>query len=75
MLRSFAHSKSMTSLQNVIQFLKASDIFRNNLKVQNWMNKYWLPQIKRWAQVYRNNDTDLVINTNNGIERQNKVLK
>ena len=75
MMRSIAYSRDVLALNNAVSRLRGSRIYNNNKKVQNWMEKYWLPEIKRWAKVYRNKDADLVINTNNSIERQNKCLK
>ena len=75
MMRSIAYSRVVLALNNAVSRLRGSRIYNNNKKVQNWMEKYWLPEIKCWAKVYRNKVAALVINTNNGIERQNKCLK
>ncbi|XP_047141532.2 uncharacterized protein LOC105847166 isoform X1 [Hydra vulgaris] len=41
----------------------------------NWLEKQWLPQIERWAYFYRKDRLMVSINTNNGVERQNKTFK
>ncbi|XP_065657444.1 uncharacterized protein LOC136082351 [Hydra vulgaris] len=41
----------------------------------NWLEKQWLPQIKRWAYFYRKDRLMVSINTNNGVKRQNETFK
>lgn len=43
--------------------------------MQNWFEKEWLSTYKRWVWAFRKDEMELPINTNNGVERQNRRLK
>ncbi|KAL5010949.1 hypothetical protein ScPMuIL_013254 [Solemya velum] len=45
-----------------------------SLSLRQWFSRTWIPEYKRrvWAYRFR---FRLLVNTNNGLERQNKVLK
>jgi hypothetical protein len=67
-----------TPLANVAAAKKKvldSDVYKNNTQVQSWLQGTWFPEEKRWARAYREHNIDIKINTNNGIEAQNKVFK
>ncbi|KAJ4945825.1 hypothetical protein JOQ06_023503, partial [Pogonophryne albipinna] len=46
-----------------------------NEKLRRWFNTKWLPQAKRWVNVYKTESLKVAIYTNNGVERQNETLK
>ena len=73
-LRSVAYARTSDELKQSVEALKKNKVYHQP-KVQHWMETQWFPHIKRWCHLYRNNDSNLIINTNNGLERQNKVLK
>ena len=73
-LRGVAFANSEINLAKALQNLESCPSF-SLPKVSEWLSKTWLPVIHRWCRFYRNNESDIVINTNNGLERQNKVLK
>eukprot|EP00794_Sanderia_malayensis_P004285 gene4285-4854_t len=74
-LRRIARADNEDKYKSAVQQLKASTIWINNTNLQNWMNNVWLPQHKRWVWAFRANSFQVLIKTNNGIERQNKLLK
>ncbi|KAK1893357.1 Ribosome-binding protein 1 [Dissostichus eleginoides] len=46
-----------------------------NEKLRRWFNTKWLPQAKRWVNVYKTKSLKVAIYTTNGVERQNETLK
>ena len=52
-----------------------SEVYKINKQVQSWLQGTWFPEEKRWARAYREHKIDIKINTNNGVEAQNKVFK
>ena len=52
-----------------------SEVYKMNTKVQSWLQGTWFPEERRWAKAYREHKLDLKINTNNGVEAQNKLFK
>ena len=52
-----------------------SEVYKMNRQVQSWLQGTWFPEEKRWARVYREHKIDIKINTNNGVEAQNKEFK
>ena len=52
-----------------------SEVYKKNVQVQSWLQGTWFPKEKRWASAYREHKIDIKINTNNGVEAQNKVFK
>jgi hypothetical protein len=82
LLRNMAHAprsqNSASPLVNVKAAKKKlldSDVYKKNAHVQSWLQGTWFPEEKRWARAYREHNMDIKINTNNGIEAQNKVFK
>ncbi|XP_063078674.1 uncharacterized protein LOC134468731 [Engraulis encrasicolus] len=59
---------NMTKLQD-------SAMWRTNEKLRNWFGRKWIPEAKRWVRVFRDEQLKIPINTNNGVERQNKTFK
>ena len=55
--------------------LTDSEVYKKNVQVQSWLQGTWFPEEKRWASAYREHKIDIKINTNNGVEAQNKVFK
>ena len=86
-----------------VDYLKKSDVWKNNINVRNWLNTTWLPlpqvlictflistpffmymyicnyasqsTMQRWARAYRDSSYHAAVDTNNGTEAQNKLLK
>ena len=82
LLRSMAHAPRgqdpetpFVNVEAAKAQLLNSHVYRGNAQVQSWLQGTWFPEEKRWARAYRENKIDMKINTNNGIEAQNKVFK
>ena len=76
-LRRIAGSMSKDELADNLQKLDISIEYNNNEKYRKWLKTKWLNEatMKRWVRLYRHQTADIIIHTNNGIERQNKTLK
>eukprot|EP00112_Aurelia_sp_Birch-Aquarium-sp1_P004313 Seg1487.9 transcript_id=Seg1487.9/GoldUCD/mRNA.D3Y31 product="hypothetical protein" protein_id=Seg1487.9/GoldUCD/D3Y31 len=73
-LRRLAKADTEANRQALYQ-LRSSTIWKDHEKLRSWMEGTWLPQFKRWVWAYRANTFQVLVKTNNGIERQNKLLK
>ena len=61
--------------KQALERLTASDIWKNNDQVQQWLSTTWLSCPKLWARSYRDQTYHSAVNTTNGVESQNKLLK
>lgn len=69
-------SNASNSLFNkAVEALKASKVWTSNSVVQRYINQWWLSCPERWARAYREKELERNINTNNGAESLNKLLK
>ena len=73
-MRSIAHSHTWEDLCKRIKELK-NDVLWQKETVKNYVSRYWFPILRRWVKFYRNPLVDRSVNTNNGVESLNKVLK
>ncbi|KAJ4940925.1 hypothetical protein JOQ06_027215 [Pogonophryne albipinna] len=63
------------ALEEVFNDSKTNTNWLTNERLRSWFSTKWLPQAKRWVNVYKTESLKVAINTNNGVERQNKTLK
>ncbi|OCT81634.1 hypothetical protein XELAEV_18028457mg [Xenopus laevis] len=75
MIRNVAKATTMESHNEALLTLKKSQDWKKNETFRKWFSMKWMPEIKKWAHVYRNSSLHVRINTNNGLERQNEILK
>ena len=75
LIRAIAISLTEKEMNDNISKLKTNEIFLRNKKLRLWMKNEWLSMKERWVRFYRHRTYDAIINTNNGLERQNKTLK
>lgn len=75
MLQRVAYSRSKKQFEEALVTLRNSKVYRNNMKAKDYVEKVWMPCVKRWAHVYRNHEAVNIVNTNNGVEAQNKHFK
>ena len=61
--------------KQALERLTASDIWKNNEQVQQWLSTTWLSCPELWARSYRDQTYHSAVNTTNGVESQNKLLK
>lgn len=74
MLRRCAHSCSEDQFEVALESLTNSVEWKANARLRNWFTKTWLSEKKRWVWAHRYGQ-GLLVNTNNGLERQNKIFK
>lgn len=55
--------------------LIASDIWMKHDQVQQWLSTQWLSCPELWVRAYRDQSYHAAVNTTNGVESQNKLLK
>ena len=61
--------------KQALQHLTSSNIWKNNKQVQQWLSTTWLSCPTLWARSYRDQTYHAAVNTTNGVESQNKLLK
>lgn len=54
--------------------LRSSPVYKK-ANVQNYVDNVWMACEKRWAQFFRKQQVVNIVNTNNGVESQNKHFK
>ena len=67
--------KEVEYVDEAITQLTTMDLWKSNEKLQNWFSKKWLANKMMWARAFRTNQCNVVINTNNGVEAQHRLLK
>ena len=75
MMHRIANANSKEKMERAIENLRTSALWGKNEHLRTYMDTKWLPDVKRWVKYFRSGILDTVINTNNGVEAQNKVLK
>ncbi|XP_075070539.1 uncharacterized protein LOC142159545 [Mixophyes fleayi] len=75
MLRSVALATNIEEHNVALNILTNCQIWKNCDALRQWFSNKWMPEIKKWAHVFRSGLLHIAINTNNGLERQNETLK
>ena len=75
LMQAIARARTETSYQKAVDSLRKSKMYTANAKVQEYCEKVWLDCSDRWAHAFRVQQAVNIVNTNNGIEAQNKVFK
>ena len=74
-LRNIAQSKNECDLKRCKDQLEASDFWKNKANLREYVTTQWLKCERRWVKCFRNPLVDRCVNTNNGVEAINKILK
>ncbi|XP_040280115.1 uncharacterized protein LOC120995157 isoform X2 [Bufo bufo] len=75
LLRNVALTTKMEDHELALKVLTSSNIWKQSKTLRAWLSHKWLPDIKKWAHVYRKSTQVIGVNTNNGLERQHETLK
>ena len=75
LMQAIARARSETSYKKAVKSLRKSTLYMGNPKVQKYCEKVWLDCSDRWAHAFRVQQAVNIVNTNNGIEAQNKLFK
>ncbi|KAK3755969.1 hypothetical protein QZH41_016829, partial [Actinostola sp. cb2023] len=74
-LRQIARASTEEIYQKAVFNLKDSQLWKRNIKIQKWFGNKWIKASKRWVWAFREEGFAVMVNTNNGLERQNKLFK
>ena len=75
MFQRVAYSRSKKQFEEALMTLRNPNVYCDNVKVRDYVKKIWMPCVKCWAHVYWNQEAVNIVNTNNGVEAQNKYFK
>jgi len=75
LMQAIARARTETSYQKAVESLRKSKMYTANAKVQEYCEKVWPNCSDRWANAFSVQQSVNIVNTNNGIEAQNKVFK
>ncbi|KAK3083109.1 hypothetical protein FSP39_014287 [Pinctada imbricata] len=75
LLRRIARASSQTDFDQAISNLMENRFWEQQKDFRDWFTNTWLKNVQKWAWVYRQDRLLVNINTNNGVERQNRTLK
>ncbi|PIK39505.1 hypothetical protein BSL78_23659 [Apostichopus japonicus] len=75
LLRRIAQATTQESCDAALAKLHISSYWRDNKTFREWIHNTWLKNAQKWAWIYRQDRFNMNINTNNGIECQNRTLK
>lgn len=74
-MQKIARARNIQSYQKSVESLQKSTLYAGNPQVEDYCEKVWLSCSKRWCHAFRVQQAVNIVNTNNGIEAQNKVFK
>ncbi|XP_027236051.1 uncharacterized protein [Penaeus vannamei] len=75
MLNRIAQASTVSLYHEALNTFQSSAIWRDSQEIKDWFSNTWLPNVQRWATAFRSSTHTLLIRMNNGIERQNELLK
>ncbi|XP_069811948.1 uncharacterized protein [Dendropsophus ebraccatus] len=75
LMRNVALTTNKEEHERALKTLTSSPIWKQSKMLRQWFSQKWLSDIKKWAHIYRKGTQVIIINTNNGLERQHETLK
>lgn len=75
LFKKLAASRNESEFSLAEKELNNSDSWKRNEKAQKYFSSTWLPVKEKWTQSFFDQQYLFIINTNNGVESQNKTLK
>lgn len=75
LMQQLAYAKTTTHYDKKLQKLRKSNVYVSNPKVRQYCDNFWLQCSCRWAHAFRKQQVANIVNTNNGVDRQNHVFK
>jgi MULE transposase domain/SWIM zinc finger len=73
--RDIAKSRTVQDYEACLDVWKKSEVCRENPKAQQYFAREWIPQVHRWVPALQSDDFLWKVETNNGLENQNRVIK
>ena len=74
LLQRVAYSRTTSSYNTALENLRKSSVYKSKKNVQDFVENIWVACAERWAQAFRKQQAVNIVNTNNGVEAQNKHL-
>ena len=74
-LKEVAGAKTEDLFNVAVKELLGTPLVKQNVDVCTYIEKMWLSCSFRWARAFRKHVVDNIVNTNNGVEAQNRVIK
>ena len=75
LLQRLAKAREHSRYEAALGKLRKSSVYTHHSNVQEYVENVWMTCVKRWAQVFRQQQILNIVNTNNGVEAQNKHFK
>ena len=75
LLQRVAYSRTTSSYNTALENLRKSSVYKSKKNVQDYVENIWVACAERWAQAFRKQQAVNIVNTNNGVEAQNKHFK
>ena len=75
LMQNLAYAGTPEQYNKKLEELKKWNVYVENRKVRDYCDKVWLQCFGRWAHAFRKQQVANIVNTNNGVERQNHLFK
>ena len=75
LLHQLAKAREHSRYEAALGKLHKSSVYTHHSNVQEYVENVWMTCVKRWAQAFRQQQILNIVNTNNGVEAQNKHFK
>ena len=75
LLQRVAYSRTASSYNTALENLRKSSVYKSKKNVQDYVENIWAACAERWAQAFPKQQAVNIVNTNNGVEAQNKHFK
>lgn len=75
LLQRVANARKLSLYNIALAELRKSRVYTTNSNVQDYVENVWVSCAERWAQAFRKQQVLNIVNTNNGVEAQNKHFK
>lgn len=74
-LNAIANARSQSRFNDAVKEIRSLPLYQSKDNVRQYVDKTWLSCSFRWAKAFRVQEADNIVNTNNGVEAQNRVFK
>ena len=74
-LKKIANAKTKEEYEDAVEELREVPLYKEKENVKKYIENTWLTCAFRWARAFRIHEADHIVNTNNGVEAQNRLFK
>ena len=75
LLQRVATAREASAHKTAVAKLRNAALYKTNKHVQEYVENVWMSCVERWAKAFRTQQVLNIVNTNNGVEAQNKHFK